>query len=39
MFKQKLDVIYRPHGCVLSFKWLFLVQNGNFLHIWLLWGM
>ena len=27
-FKQKLDVIYRPHGCVLSLKWLFLVKNG-----------
>ena len=29
-FKQNLDVIYRPHGRVLSLKWLFLVKNGNF---------
>ena len=30
MFKLKLDVTYRPHGHVLSLKWLFLVKNGNF---------
>ena len=30
MFKQKIDMIYRPHGCILSLKWLFLVKNGNF---------
>ena len=29
-FKQKLDVINRPHCRVLSLKWLFLVKNGNF---------
>ena len=29
-FKQKLDVIYRPHGPILSLKWLFLVINANF---------
>ena len=29
-FKQKLNVIYRPHGHVLSLKWLFLIKNGNF---------
>ena len=28
-FKQKLDEIYWPHGCVLSPKWLFLVKSGN----------
>ena len=32
-FKQKLDVIYRPYGHVLSLKLLFLVQNGCFCHI------
>ena len=30
MFKQKLNVIYRPHGRILSLKWLFLVKYGNF---------
>ena len=29
-FKLNLDVIYRPHGHVLSLKWLFLIKNGNF---------
>ena len=27
---KKLDVIYRPHMCVLYIKWQFLVKNGNF---------
>ena len=29
IFKQNLDVIYRPNGRVLSLQWLFLVKNGN----------
>ena len=37
MFKQELNMIYRPHGRVLNPKWLVLVKNGIFFHIWLLW--
>ena len=29
-FKQKSNAIYRPHGCIFSLKWLFLVKNGIF---------
>ena len=30
IFKQNLDMIYKPRGRILSPKWLFLVKNSNF---------
>ena len=38
LFKQKSDVIFSPHGRVLSSKWLILVKMVSFCHIWPLWG-